>query len=158
VPAALRILVNANLFGRSDLVAISNTWSSTTPGAKDNTRVIETRRRHAIENRDKDLATVQALEMRMGVTERWIRGSAESHEAARLLHMRKYQRALDVLEGLVVARVFELNKMNRSQTGIPAPTLFVPTKCLMNGVLRLSSSQTHRPSLTKTLVGDSNSS
>ena len=31
--------------------------------------------------------------------------------------MRKYQRSLDNLEGLVVARIFELTKMNRSQTG-----------------------------------------
>lgn len=31
--------------------------------------------------------------------------------------MRKYQRALDVLEGLIVSRMFELTKMNRSQTG-----------------------------------------
>jgi hypothetical protein len=112
MPAVLHILMNVNLFCRSDLVAISNTWSSTTPGAKDNTCVIETRCQHAIENQDKDLATVQALEMRMSITERWICGSAESHEAARLLHMRKYQRALDVLEGLVVAHVFELSKMN----------------------------------------------
>ena len=138
-------------------MAILNTWSRTAPGAKDNPCAIETCRRHAIENRDKDLATVQALEMRMGVTERWIHGSAESHEAAWLLHMWKYQRALNVLEGLVVARVFELSKMNRSQTGIPTPILFVPTKFIMNGVLRLLSSQTHRPSLTKTLISNLNS-
>ena len=90
----------------------------------DNTRVIETRRRHAIENRDKDLSAVQALEVRMGIIERWIPGSPEGNEAAKLLHMRKYQRALDVLEGLVVARVFELSKMNRSQTGKPSSTYF----------------------------------
>jgi len=42
----------------------------------------------------------------MGIVVRWIAGSAECRDAAKLLHMRKYQRALDVLEGLVVARVF----------------------------------------------------
>ncbi|KAF8341085.1 hypothetical protein F5887DRAFT_1062512 [Amanita rubescens] len=31
--------------------------------------------------------------------------------------MRRYQRALDILEGLVVARIFELSKMNMSETG-----------------------------------------
>jgi hypothetical protein len=99
------------------LLAASNTWSSSAPGAKDNTRIIETRHRHAIENLDKDLKAMQALEVRMDITERWMPASPECHEAAKLLHMRKYQRALNVLEGLVVARVFELSKMNRSQTG-----------------------------------------
>jgi hypothetical protein len=31
--------------------------------------------------------------------------------------MRKYQQALDVLEGLIIARMFKLTKMNQSQTG-----------------------------------------
>jgi hypothetical protein len=99
------------------LLAASNTWSSSAPGAKDNTRIIETRCRHAIENLDKDLKAVQALEVWMDITEHWMPASPECHKAAKLLHMRKYQRALDVLEGLVVARVFELSKMNSSQTG-----------------------------------------
>ncbi|EGO04754.1 hypothetical protein SERLA73DRAFT_44436 [Serpula lacrymans var. lacrymans S7.3] len=34
-----------------------------------------------------------------------------------MVAMRKYQRALDHLEGLIVARIFELSKMNHSQTG-----------------------------------------
>jgi hypothetical protein len=34
-----------------------------------------------------------------------------------LVTMRKYQRALDHLEGLIVACMFELTKMNMSQTG-----------------------------------------
>jgi hypothetical protein len=86
--------------------------------------VVETHRRHAIENQSKDLKAVQALEVRMGTAVRWVAGSAECNEAAKLLHMRTYQRALDVLEGLVVARVFELGKMNRSQTGtFPTPRL-----------------------------------
>jgi len=120
--------MDANFICRSDATAISNTWSTSTPGAKDNTRTMETRRRHAIENRDKDLATVQALELKAGIAEHWTRGSAECHEAAALLHMHKYQRVLDVLEGLVVAHVFELSKMNRSQTGTLSPLyLFFPS-------------------------------
>jgi hypothetical protein len=35
--------------------------------------------------------------------------------------MCRYQHCIDTLEGLVVARIFELTKMNRSQTGeLPA--------------------------------------
>jgi hypothetical protein len=108
---------HVNICHRADQAAPSNTWLSSVPSAKDSTRVIETRRRHAFENHDKHLKAVQSLEVRMGIVVRWIAGSAECRDAAKLLHMRKYQRALDVLEGLVVARVFELSKMNRSQTG-----------------------------------------
>jgi len=58
----------------------------------------------------------------MDITERWIPASPECHEAAKLLHMCKYQRAFNVLDGLVVACVFELSKMNHSQTGKPLST------------------------------------
>jgi hypothetical protein len=64
----------------------------------------------------------------MDVTEHWAPRSPECHEAAKLLHMRKYQRALDVLEGLVVAHVFELSKMNHSLSGKSSLT-WSPFKC-----------------------------
>jgi hypothetical protein len=85
-------------------------------GAQDFTRTAETKRRHALEKHDKDLVIVHALEVRLGIT-RWVLGSPEYEEAGRLVAMRKYQRCLDNLEALVVARIFELTKMNRSQTG-----------------------------------------
>jgi hypothetical protein len=112
-------------FSRSDWAAVSNIWTASTPGVKDNTRAIETRRRHALENLDKDLKTVQVLEVRMEIADRWAPGGPECHEAAKLLHMRKYQRAVDALEGLVVARMFELSKMNRSQTGKPSSAALI---------------------------------
>ena len=107
---------------RNDLVAASNLWVSSTPdsmssGQKDMTRKLETARRHALENHDKDLKAVQALELRLEIDERWQPQGAEWQNVGRMVAMRKYQRALDVLEGLVVARMFELTKMNRSQTG-----------------------------------------
>jgi hypothetical protein len=61
----------------------------------------------------------------MDVTERWAPGSPECHKAAKLLYMRKYQRALNVL---VVAHVFELSKMNCSQSGKSSLT-WSPFKC-----------------------------
>ena len=86
-------------------------------GQKDTTCTTETARRHAIENHDRDLKAVQALELKLEITKRWAPEDGEWQEAARLVAMRKYQRALDVLEGLIVARMFELTKMNQSQTG-----------------------------------------
>lgn len=60
---------------------------------------------------------MQALELKLDISERWQPESGEWQCTGRLVAMRKYQRVLDVLEGLIVARMFELTKMNRSQTG-----------------------------------------
>ncbi|KAF7362867.1 hypothetical protein MVEN_00636500 [Mycena venus] len=60
------------------------------------TRRLKTQRRHAMELRDKILLAVQDLEMHG-----WMR----------------YQRALDKLQGLVIARLFELTKCHMSGTG-----------------------------------------
>lgn len=98
-----------------------NIWSSETPTSinrrRDTTRTTETARRHAIETHDRDLRAVQALELKLEIPRRWTSEDAEWQEAGRLVAMRKYQMALDVLEGLIVARMFELTKMNQSQTG-----------------------------------------
>lgn len=102
-------------------------WYTYTPdnisqlySAQDQTRRIETQRRHACEKRDDLKAEVQALELRMGIKgaeERWKHGSEEWEKAKNLVTMAKYQRALDKLEGLIVARLFELTKLNMSRTG-----------------------------------------
>ena len=60
---------------------------------------------------------MQALELKLDISERWQPESEEWQCTGRLVAMQKYQRALDVLEGLIVVRMFELTKMNRSQTG-----------------------------------------
>ena len=57
------------------------------------------------------------MEKRLNVTSRWLPGSEEWKAAAEKVSMRQYQRCLDTLEGLIVARMFELTKMNMSQTG-----------------------------------------
>ena len=82
------------------------------------TRQTETARRHALENYEKDLRLVQDLENKLGISRRWVPGDPEWEDAERLVFNRKYQRAVDHLEGLVVARIFELGKMNRAGTGL----------------------------------------
>jgi hypothetical protein len=74
-------------------------------------------RRHAIEERDKVLATVHNLERKLGVTERWSPLSAKWTATAEMVAKRTYQRSLDQLEALIISRMFELTKMNQSQTG-----------------------------------------
>ena len=81
------------------------------------TRRKEALRRHALENHEKDLKCVQDLERRLNISIRWKPGDAEWQHTGRLVANREYQRALDRLEGLIVARIFELSKMNRAGTG-----------------------------------------
>jgi len=104
---------------RSELTASRNIWTTSGIAVNDLsvTRKAETARRHALEKYDKTLNTVQALELKLDISERWQPESEEWQCTGRLVAMRKYQRALDVLEGLIVARMCELTKMNRSQTG-----------------------------------------
>lgn len=77
----------------------------------------ETARRHALETKKHDLVVVQILENKLNIEQRWTSDSIEWQRAAEMVSMRRYQRCIDALEGLVVARMFELTKMNMSQTG-----------------------------------------
>lgn len=63
------------------------------------------------------LLEVTAMEVKMGIAARWQPTSTEYKNTLRYLTMRKYHRALDNLQRLVVMRLFELHKLNLSQTG-----------------------------------------
>ncbi|KAG2029540.1 hypothetical protein BDR03DRAFT_1044137 [Suillus americanus] len=65
----------------------------------------------------RNLRSVQALECKLEVITQWVPEDGEWQRVGRLVANRKYQRALDRLEGLVVAHIFELAKMNRAGTG-----------------------------------------
>ncbi|KAG1889612.1 uncharacterized protein F5891DRAFT_1131821 [Suillus fuscotomentosus] len=81
------------------------------------TRKAETARRHAVEDHERNSKLVQALERKLEITMRWTPEDADWQRVGRLVAHRKYQRALDRLEGLIVARIFELTRMNRAATG-----------------------------------------
>ncbi|KAJ7803082.1 hypothetical protein B0H14DRAFT_3778815 [Mycena olivaceomarginata] len=81
------------------------------------TQWIETQRRHTTEVVSKTLAAVQDLELRLGITERWERDGVEWMTTGLMVTNRRYQCALDELEGLVVARMFELSKVHMADTG-----------------------------------------
>ncbi|KAJ7811815.1 hypothetical protein B0H14DRAFT_2299106, partial [Mycena olivaceomarginata] len=74
-------------------------------------------RRHAAELFSKTLAAVQDLELRLGIAKRWERDGADWTATALMVTNRRYQRALDELEGLVVVRMFELSKVHMADTG-----------------------------------------
>ncbi|KAG1869718.1 hypothetical protein C8R48DRAFT_746887 [Suillus tomentosus] len=82
-----------------------------------NTQKAETARRHALEDYERHIKVVQALECKLEVEKRWTPEDPQWQKVGRLVANWKYQRALDRLEGLIVARIFELTKMNRAGTG-----------------------------------------
>ncbi|KAJ7875013.1 hypothetical protein B0H13DRAFT_2236144 [Mycena leptocephala] len=72
------------------------------------TRRVETQHRHMQELQVNTLAAVHDLELRLGVESRWVEGDERWVAAAAMVRRRRYQRALDNLGGLIIARVFEL--------------------------------------------------
>ena len=96
---------------------------------------------------------VQELEMKLGVVLRWVPDCQEWKTAAVMAWKRRYQRCLDDLEGLIVSRMFELTKMNMSQTGV---YLFLCTPLqLTKMVFRVQTSETHSYSATSPLPSNS---
>ncbi|KAI6020369.1 hypothetical protein BKA83DRAFT_4464675 [Pisolithus microcarpus] len=65
-----------------------------------------------------NLVCMQELERKLNIDICWKPEDTEWQCAGRLVTNREYQRALDRLEGLVVARIFELSKMNRAGTAL----------------------------------------
>ncbi|KAJ7840323.1 hypothetical protein B0H14DRAFT_3086877 [Mycena olivaceomarginata] len=73
--------------------------------------------RHAQEKMEKDLEQVQGLESTLEIVERWTVASPKWVQTVAEIKKRKYQLALDALELLIVECIFELTKMNQSETG-----------------------------------------
>ena len=66
-------------------------------------------------------AALEDIERRMGISERWTEDSAEYKEAQAYVKNRRFIRAVDQLERLVVQRLFELSKANLAGTGACIP-------------------------------------
>ncbi|KAF8339461.1 hypothetical protein F5887DRAFT_889178 [Amanita rubescens] len=90
-----------------------------TVSQQDRTRSIETKRRQLLEKRDNVLDVVHGLEVKLGIVpeKRWVPSSEEWAAAAEKVRLRNYRKKLDHLEALIVARIFELSKMNMPQIG-----------------------------------------
>ncbi|KAJ7156602.1 hypothetical protein C8R43DRAFT_883952 [Mycena crocata] len=75
------------------------------------------------------------------IVERWTTASPKWWATVEAIKKQKYQLALDGLELLIVERIFELTKMNRSQTGYKmrkhiAKALQARSKAVKNGIDR----------------------
>ena len=91
--------------------------SSTYQGDVSRTRKLEGAQRMMHEKHQTILRQVQMLELAMGIQRRWQPADPQYIETARHIAERKYRRALDELQRLVVQRLFELNTMNIAGTG-----------------------------------------
>jgi hypothetical protein len=87
-------------------------------GAASQTQKIETNRRHLSERRDNALHEVIEMEVKMDIAHRWQAGDQEYLKTLTYIKERQYYRALDELRRLVIQRLFELHKLNLSQTGM----------------------------------------
>ncbi|KAI5986552.1 hypothetical protein EDC04DRAFT_2873517 [Pisolithus marmoratus] len=68
-------------------------------------------------NYNKDLLLVQELEHKLDISLCWVPEDKEWQNAGHLVANQEYCHALDNLESLVVAQLFELTKMNKAGTG-----------------------------------------
>jgi hypothetical protein len=66
---------------------------------------------------DNILREVVEMEVRMGIASRWESSMPEYQETLKYIKTREYHHALDNLQNLVIQRLFELHKLNLSQTG-----------------------------------------
>jgi hypothetical protein len=81
------------------------------------TRKLETERRYCAERRESILLDVVAMEVQMGISTRWQPTTPEYMDTMKKMTTQKYRKASNELQRLVVQRLFELHKLNISQTG-----------------------------------------
>ncbi|KAJ3890688.1 hypothetical protein GG344DRAFT_48941, partial [Lentinula edodes] len=96
------------------LAEVRKAWIPYSATARDKTNTLETKHRNEQENERKLIADVQALEERLEISSRWIEGSEQWLKAKKMVGEAEYQKALDKLEGLLVARMFEMGRLNSS--------------------------------------------
>lgn len=82
-----------------------------------NTQKKETERRKISAKLDDVRSQVIEMEVTIGITQRWEPSTPEYTNTLQYMATRDYQRALDKLQHLVILRLFELGKLNLTQTG-----------------------------------------
>ncbi|KXN92083.1 hypothetical protein AN958_09786 [Leucoagaricus sp. SymC.cos] len=98
-------------------VAPDDTEAAKAPGQHKHKLTPATQLRRAEAKRKSCLDHTHALEEILGLKEPWTSSSPDYQRAVALHSKRCYQECLNQLESLVVSRLFELTKINMSQTG-----------------------------------------
>ena len=101
---------------RRELDNVFAMWSVQAPSSYEanasQARRAETSQRHTMEKHETNLRMVQELEGKLRVDVCWTPNDHDWQASVKLVAEREYYRALDHLEGLIVACLFELSKMN----------------------------------------------
>ncbi|PPR04386.1 hypothetical protein CVT24_013215 [Panaeolus cyanescens] len=87
------------------------------------TRRLESQRKHARDKRDRLEIEVLEMEQRLGIANRWNPSMQEYTDTVKYISERKYHRALDKLQKLVVQRLFELHRLHMNGVGYRARSL-----------------------------------
>jgi TPP-dependent trihydroxycyclohexane-1,2-dione (THcHDO) dehydratase len=95
-------------------VEFCNTKMSERSALKDRAALMK---QHAFETFERVQGALHRFELTYNIATRWTPDMQEWKAAANYHSTRAYQKALSKLEGLVVARLFELHKMGLSGTG-----------------------------------------
>jgi hypothetical protein len=88
-------------------------------------KAIEAAHRRNLAKLERASKAVEDYEVRLSIETQWKPGDVEWVAAAEKLRKREYQQALDCVERLLVSRIFELSKMNLSQTGASPTFSFI---------------------------------
>ncbi|KAE9387644.1 hypothetical protein BT96DRAFT_1004926 [Gymnopus androsaceus JB14] len=70
-----------------------------------------------MENERKLIADCQVLKWKLEIKDRWVNGSDKWCSVKKMVKEATYRKALDKLEGLLVARMFEMTRLNVAGTG-----------------------------------------
>ncbi|KAE9395671.1 hypothetical protein BT96DRAFT_750245, partial [Gymnopus androsaceus JB14] len=100
------------------LATFREAWQSYNPdGGHDGGPALEKKCRDEMENERKLIADIQMLEWKLEIGARWVKGSEKWDAASKLVKEANYRKALDKLEALLVARIFEMTRLNVAGTG-----------------------------------------
>ncbi|KAE9387295.1 hypothetical protein BT96DRAFT_948478 [Gymnopus androsaceus JB14] len=78
---------------------------------------LEKRCWNEMENERKLIADCQVLKWKLEIKDQWVNGSDKWCSVKKMVKEATYQKALDKLEGLLVARMFEMTQLNVAGTG-----------------------------------------
>jgi len=102
---------------QSRLLKLRQTYITYVAGKQGSGNIYERKHRNEEENERKLISDVHALEACLNIEVRWVEGCEEWVEAKKMVKEAVYRKALDKLECLLVARMFEMARLNVSGTG-----------------------------------------
>lgn len=125
------------------LKEVRDTWQNyKNTGERDRGPALERKCWNEMENERKLIADCQALEWKLEIRKRWEKGSEEWCATEKIVREATYRKALDKLEGLLVARMFEMTRLNVAGTGACKIPIFI-LYSLLTLNLRLQDAEAH---------------